>query len=170
MARYVIQPERSEVRIGARSSLHPIDAVTTGIEGFVEAEVTGGTLDLGVPPSGHLDLPVELLTSGNPLYDREMRRRIDARRFPTISGDLTGMRAGDGPGRYLVAGDVTFRGVTRHFEDEMAISMPDEATMRLEGAHTFDVREFQMEPPKIMMLKVHPDVAVTVTIVARAAS
>jgi len=170
VARYEIHPERSEVRIEARSSIHPIHAVTYGLEGFFEAEVTdAGRLDLSVPPKGRLDLPVERLSSGNPLYDREMKRRIDARRYRTISGELTEMsEAGEG-GRYVVGGNVTFRGVTRYSEDEMSFSMVDEHSISLEGSHVFDIRDFEMEPPRIMMLKVHPDVSVSVKIVAVAA-
>ena len=61
---------------------------------------------------------------------------------------------------------MTFRGVTRHFEDEMSFSVLDENSISLEGSHVFDIRDFEMEPPKIMMLKVYPDVSVSVKIVA----
>ncbi len=169
MTRYEIHPDRSEVRIEARSSIHPIEAVTHGLEGFFEAELDeGGLLDLSVPPTGRLELPVDRLTSGNPLYDREMKRRIDARRHRTIGGELTAMKPAAESGRYLVGGVVTFRGVTRHFEDEMSLSVLDENGIGLEGSHVFDIRDFDMEPPKIMMLKVYPDVAVSVKIVALA--
>jgi polyisoprenoid-binding protein YceI len=167
LARYEISPERSEVRIAARSSLHPIEAMTHGLEGFLEAEVgADGELDLSVSPKGRLDLPVDRLSSGNALYDREMKRRIDARRYRTITGELTEMKRTGEPTRYLVGGDVTFRGVRRHFEDEMSLSVLDEEGVSLEGTHVFDIRDFDMEPPKIMMLKVYPDVSVTVKIVA----
>ena len=36
----------------------------------------------------------------------------------------------------------------------------------LAGETTFDVRDFGMEPPRILMLKVEPDVRVKVAIVA----
>jgi len=167
MTRYEIDPDRSEVRIAARSSLHPIDAVTHGLEGFFWAELNdGGLLDLSIPPKGRLELPVDRLTSGNSLYDREMKRRIDARKFRTIAGELTDMKPTGESGRYLVGGEVTFRGVTHHFEDEMSFSVLDENGIGLEGSHVFDIRQFDMEPPKIMMLKVYPDVSVSVKIVA----
>jgi polyisoprenoid-binding protein YceI len=167
LARYEIHPERSEVRIAARSSIHPIDAVTKGLGGFFDAKVgDDGTLDLSVAPKGRLDLPVERLTSGNALYDREMKRRIDARRFRTITGELKEMTPAGEAGRFLVGGDLTFRGVTRHFEDEMSFSVLDDNSVSLEGSHVFDIRDFEMEPPKIMMLKVYPDVSVSVKIVA----
>lgn len=167
MPRYEIQPGRSEIRIAARSSIHPIDALTRGLEGYFEAAVgENGLLDLSDAPQGRLELSVELLTSGNALYDREMKRRIDARRYRTINGELTEMRPAEASGRYVVGGDVTFRGVSRHVEDEMSFSVLDERTVTLEGTHVFDIRDYGMEPPKIMMLKVYPDVSVSVKIVA----
>jgi polyisoprenoid-binding protein YceI len=167
MARYRIVPERSTVWVDARSSLHPIRSETVGLTGVLEAEILGGgRLNPHVRPSGHVELAVATLSSGNPLYDREMRRRVDARRYPTIRGDLRDMKDTGRDGCYLVSGDVTFRGVTRSYEDEMTLVVLDERTIQLEGAHTFDIRDFGMEPPRILTLRVHPEVDVRVRVVA----
>lgn len=162
-----IDPEHSRLFIEARSSVHPIHSESKGPEGFIDAEVTGdGQLDLRHPVTARLELSVDRLSSGNPLYDREMKRRVDARRYPGITGELREMRPAGTPHRYLATGDVTFGGVTRSVTDELAVSMPDDTTIVLEGEHVFDVRQFAMEPPRIMMLRVHPDVNVRVRIVA----
>ena len=167
MARYRILPERSKVFISARSSLHPIDTRSDGLEGFVDLEVQGGgRLNLTVPTKGRVSFPVERMSSGNPLEDRELRRRIDARRFPTIEGELTDIHETGRDGRYLVRGDVTFKGSTRTYEDEMAVSQDDDGTLRLTGESTFDIRDFGMDPPRILMLKVEPEVGVRVEILA----
>ena len=167
MARYRIVPERSKVFISARSSLHPIDTRTDGLEGFVDFELHGGgRLNLTVPTKGRVSLPVARMSSGNPLEDRELRRRIEARRYPTIDGELTDMHETGRDGRYLVRGDVTFKGATRSYQDEMAVSQDDDGTLRLSGESTFDIRDFGMDPPRILMLKVEPQVGVRVEIVA----
>ena len=75
------------------------------------------------------------------------------------------MAAGD-DGRYRVSGDLAFRGVVRHCEDEMTVEVVDDDTIRLDGESTFDIRDFGMEPPRILMLRVHPEVVVRVEIVA----
>jgi len=166
VARYSIVPERSQVWIDARSSVHPIHTATSGMEGYVELDLgPGGAVDLGRPPSGRLSLAVDRLRSGNRLEDREMLKRIDAKRFPTIEGVLTRM-APDGPGNYRVSGDVTFRGVSRPHEDIMEIRPVDDRTIRLAGSSRFDVREYGMEPPRVLMLKVEPEVEVRVEIFA----
>ena len=168
MARYRILPEKSTVNIDARSSLHPIKSHMTGLEGFVELEVQGGgKINLTVPPAGELSFPVERLRTGNPLEDRELRKRVDARRFPTISGRLTELKPTGRDGRYLVRGDLTFLGVTRSYEDEMNIAPVDDDTIRLTGQSRFDVRDFGLEPPRILMLKVEPEVDVSVELLAK---
>ena len=167
MRRFEIDPERSRVWIDARSSLHPIHSETTGLEGWFEADIQGGgRVNPSAAPSARLELPVDRLSSGNPLYDREMRRRIDARKYPTISGTLSGMAESEGDNRYTVKGDITFRGITRPYEDEMTVEQLDDHTLRLSGEREFDIRDFGMDPPRILTLKVHPDVKVKVDIVA----
>ena len=43
----------------------------------------------------------------------------------------------------------------------------DEQTLQLDGQATFDIRDFGMEPPRILMFKVRPEVDVRVEVVAR---
>jgi len=166
VTRYRIVPTRSRVWIEARSTLHPIHTEAAGLEGWLELDAADGTINVDQTTGGHLEFPVDNLKSGNPLEDRELRRRIDARRYPTIAGDLKAMKTSDDPARYMVHGDLTFRGVTRTYEDEMVIEAVDTRTLELSGQSRFDVRDFGMEPPRILMLKVHPEVDVRVEIVA----
>jgi polyisoprenoid-binding protein YceI len=99
--------------------------------------------------------------------DGEMMRRVDARRYPTIRGVVTDVTESS-PGRYRMLGDLTFHGVTRAVEGEVSLSQPDgDHTIVFEGEQTFDIREFGVQPPKILMLKVHPDVKVRVRVVAQ---
>lgn len=169
MARYRIVPERSWVEIRARSNVHPIETRTLGLVGAIELGLlSDGRVDLSSPSSGTVSLRVENLSSGNPLQDRELRRRIDARRHPTIDGVLVEMRGTRAPDRYLVQGDVTFRGVTRTVEGEMSVTSTGDAAdeLQLEGEATFDIRDFGMDPPKILLFRVEPDVRVKTHIVA----
>ena len=168
MTRYDIVPERSEVWIEASSNVHPIHSKTDGLEGFVDLDVAdGGLVDLTAAPSGRLSFPVARLSSGNALEDRELQRRIDARRFRTIDGRLTAIGGTEEAGRYRVRGEITFRGVTNVYEDEMTIAQVDERTLQLDGSTRFDIRDFGMEPPRIFLLRVHPEVEVRVAICAR---
>jgi polyisoprenoid-binding protein YceI len=165
VARYTIVPEQSRVWIDARSSVHPIHSTTDGLEGFIDLDADGNAV-LGPNPTGQLSLPVNRLSSGRRLEDRELQKRIDARRYPTIKGVVTGVDPVGDDGRFRVHGDLAFRGVTRSVADDMTLTVVDEHTIRLVGESSFDIRDFGMEPPRILMLRVEPDVKVRVEIVA----
>ena len=49
----------------------------------------------------------------------------------------------------------------------MSFAMADEHTVTLAGERTFDIRHFGMEPPRILTLRVYPEVTVRIEIVAR---
>jgi polyisoprenoid-binding protein YceI len=160
--RFAFDTERSCVWIDARSNLHPISSETRGLRGWVEVTpAADGTLDLQHPVTGTLEVAAERLSSGNRLYDLELKRRIDARSYPTISGQITQVTSTGEPDLYLVTGDLTFHGKTRTFAHEMTVVVTEEAIL-LTGDYVFDIREFNMKPPSMLMLKVYPEVAVRV--------
>ena len=161
-ARYSFDSKRSCVWVSGRSSLHPINTETRGITGWFEASRReDGTLDLDQTIAGELQLAAERLTSGNQIYDRELRRRIDARRYPTIEGRVTTISADGAHPHYSVAGDILFHGKTRSFEHVMDIEMGDDE-VSLTGDYVFDIREFGMKPPSMLMIRVYPEIAVRV--------
>jgi hypothetical protein len=77
------------------------------------------------------------------------------------------MKATNDEGRYQVSGEVTFKGTTNTYTDQMLVSFPSDGLVRLQGSHRFDIRDFGLQPPKILTLRVDPDVTVTVAILAR---
>lgn len=165
MPAFRIVPEHSRVWVAARSSMHPVHGEASGLEGSIEAELNDGRLHLNGTSRIRIQLPVNRLASGNALEDAEMRRRIDARRHPTIRGEVTEIRKITGG--YHLVGDLTFHGVTRPVEGSVTVSAPDGRTIVLEGEQTFDIREFGVQPPKLLLFQVHPDVVVRVRVVAR---
>lgn len=161
--KFTFDSTRSCVWVDAHSNLHPINTETRGLRGSVEVtRDPDGALDLSAPVTGTLEVSSDRLSSGNRLYDLELRRRIDATRYPSIIGQITQVRAGGSAGRYLVTGDLTFHGRVRTFEHEMTIEIKDDETIELRGEYVFDIREFNMKPPSMLMLKVYPEIAVKV--------
>ena len=144
--------------IEARSSVGPIQWEATGAEGWVEAELIDGAIDTSIAPSARLELAVRKLQSGNTLYDAELMRRIDARRFPTTVVVLT--QAAGVEDRYQIAGDVTFHGVTRPVQGSVVAHVEPAGELRVTGEQTFDIRDFRIPSPTILMLKIFPDVRV----------
>ena len=106
------------------------------------------------------------MKSGNALYDHELERRLEARKYPFIRGSVREVQAlGDGQ-RYRVLGQLEFHGVIRAVEGEVRLRMLDERTLEIEGERVFDLREYGLDPPRILMLKVYPDVRVRAQVVA----
>src|ERR1700730_346037 len=134
----------------ARSSIHPIHAVARGLEGFVDAEVADGRLDPSVPATMRFELSIDQLKSGNSLYDAEMQRRVESRRFPTIVGEAREGHATGSDGRYRLRGYVTVHGVKQQAEGDVRVIIPDATSLVVEGEREFDVRDFDMTPPSML--------------------
>ena len=159
--RFRLNPERSAVLIDVRSTVGPLSFGTLGVSGTVHAAVVGGALRTDEPPSGRITIDVSCLNSGNQLYDAELLRRIDARRFPTASVDLREC-APTGPGtRYRLAGELTFHGVTRMAEGTVSIDALSDRHLVIAGEQVFDIRDFALSSPTVLMLRIFPDVRVS---------
>ncbi|KAA0235436.1 MAG: hypothetical protein JJLCMIEE_01232 [Acidimicrobiales bacterium] len=164
--RFELDPGRSEVRVVAQSSLHPIEATAKSVTGSFVATINKNDeveLPRGREAAGSLRIESSEFHSGNPLLDRETRRRLDTRRHPTIEGVLTGATAT--AGGYLLRGEVTCMGVTREVRGEVRLEARD-GTIALHGSHGFDIRDWGIKPPRLLALKVHPDVEVQLQAVA----
>jgi polyisoprenoid-binding protein YceI len=155
-----VRPDQAAVMLIARSSAGPITFGTVGIEGSIEAELVDGNIVTESAPKARLEIPVGQFSSGNQFYDGELLRRIDARRFPAAVVDLRRAVPVGRTGRYHVAGDLTFHGVTQPLEGTVQISFPTPGTMLVEGRQALDMRHFGITPPGVAMLKIYPDVRV----------
>lgn len=168
--RFVVAADRSSLVVEARSNIGPIAFITTSLSGWIEAELYDGLVGEDPPPAAHLETRVTDLASGNALYDAELLRRIDARRFPTVKVDLSSCgRMGVG-NCYRINGDVTMHGVTRDLSGAVTATIletrrpkmngPETLLRRIiiAGEHVLDVRHFEMAIPSMPLLKLYPDV------------
>jgi hypothetical protein len=153
-------PERSVVLIEVRSSVGPISFGAIGLEGTVEAEVAHGVLRPGTQPAAHVEIEVNGLRSGNKLYDAELMRRIDARHFPTARIDLTRTTAVGETNRFRLGGEMSFHGVRRTVEGAVSVNVVDDRRLVVTGEQVFDIRDFDVPSPTVLMLRIYPDVRV----------
>ena len=155
-----VRPDQAAVVLIARSSAGPITFGTAGIEGTIQAELAGESILTESAPTAQLEVPVSNFTSGNHFYDGELLRRIDARRYPAARVNLQRAVAVGQTGRYHVAGELTFHGVTQPLEGLVEISFPTPGTLVVQGRQVLDMRHFGITPPAVAMLKIYPDVRV----------
>ncbi len=134
--------------------------------GYIETEMTPGGPDLKVAPQGRIEVDVDSLKTGNALYDRELERQIEVRKYPRIRGEILEVKEIDAGRRYRVKGNLSLHGVTKTVEGEVNLKVLDDGNFEVEGEKVFDIRDFGLTPPRILMLKVYPDVKVRGRVVA----
>ncbi len=168
MTTFAIVPERSTVIVAARSSAGPINWQATEPEGHVECALADGAIDLSEPPSGEIRVAVARLTSGNALYDAELQRRIDARRFPTTTVRLDSAALAGTDGRFDVAGRVDLHGVSRLVDGTIRVELDGERLI-ITGEKVLDIRDFDIPTPHMLLLNIYPTVRVHLVLEARPA-
>jgi polyisoprenoid-binding protein YceI len=156
---YRLVPERCGVIVEARSSAGRIDFAAAALSGWVEASFSGEELDLDRPAAAVLEIGLADLVSGNALYDAELQRRLDARSHPTARIELASVSPLGGD-RYSVAGPVTIHGVTRELQGAVTVRTPEPGSVVVAGEQVIDIRDFALETPGMLMLRIFPDVRV----------
>lgn len=166
ISHFDIVPDRSVVLIDARSSVGPITFGAIGLTGTIDVKTSGGRIDAEAMPSAHLEVDVDSLHSGNSLYDAELMRRLEGRRYPKVCVDLRQSRAAGSEGRYRVQGDVSCHGTTAALDGSVELSLLREDMLVVRGEQTVDIRDFGVASPTALMLRIYPDVIVKIQIEA----
>jgi DNA-binding PadR family transcriptional regulator len=158
--RFTLVPDRSVVLVEVRSTVGPLSFGAIGVSGSVQAVVVDGILVSTISPTGHLEIDVAGLRSGNRLYDAELLRRIDARRFPTATVELQDCMPSGSGSRYRLKGELTFHGVTRAAEGTVSVDAVSDSRLVISGEQVFDIRDFAVASPTMLMLRIYPDARV----------
>ncbi|MBX3284979.1 MAG: YceI family protein [Actinobacteria bacterium] len=164
VARFDLLPDESQVWIDGSSSVHPVRATATGLVGWFDLAATARGVARAPGLAGEVRIEVGRLRSGNPLVDRETRRRVDAKHHPEIVGTVTAAERIDAH-RLRVTGDIAFRGEVQTVTGELAVDF-DGDRVTLDGSAVFDVRDWGLQPPRVALLQVHPEVDVRIHVVA----
>jgi len=159
--RYEVTSGHSAVLIEARSNVGPIAFGTTSVQGSLEVSMDGATIDVdGAAPEATLSLELQTFSSGNSLYDAELLRRIDAKLHPTTTLELRNASRLGQSDRYQVEGDLSFHGLTRRISGTVGVEISAQGALSVIGEHVFDIRDFDVAAPSLLMLRIYPDVRV----------
>jgi polyisoprenoid-binding protein YceI len=153
-----VSPGRSAVLIKARSNVGPISFATSEVAGSFSACVRDHQVEVADILEGQLSVSLKGLTSGNNLYDAELRRRIDTRRHPAAILELKTAVRIDGTSRYELTSSIEFHNVTRTIGGVVSIEVSKDNTLVIRGEQILDVRDFNLETPTTLALKIYPDV------------
>jgi polyisoprenoid-binding protein YceI len=147
-----------------KSTLHPVHGTASQLTGYVAATVDDGVVVLDPPPTMHVEFPVERLTSGNSLQDKETWKLLDGKRNPTIAADLRGLTAAAG-NTYRATGDITMAGRKKSYEGDLTLKV-DKDKLVVDGSLVVDIRDFGLQPPRLLMVTVQPEVTVRLHLIA----
>jgi hypothetical protein len=143
-----------------------VHAESRALTGSIEGKLNeAGLPQFEAPHHARIQVPVETMRSGNRLQDAEMQRRLEPRRHPLIEVIIDHAWRLEGDGRCRAAFRVTAHGRTQSFEEDFRLRV-DGRRLFVEGEHTFDMRDFDVKPPRFLTLKVEPEVTVRARIVA----
>lgn len=159
MTRYSVVSMRSRVVVEVQSTLQRLELESAQLSGEAEAELADGRFG----PAGAtawFSLPSSSLASGNWLVDRDVRVMFEVRKFPEIRGDVTEVKPADGSGNYWVRGNLRLHGVTREVSGHASVVEMSDHHAVFEGAMTLDYTPFNLTPPKLLMLRVEPEVLI----------
>jgi DNA-binding PadR family transcriptional regulator/polyisoprenoid-binding protein YceI len=158
--RFGLVPERSVVLIEVRSTVGPISFGAMGLTGTVTVAFDDGAIRADTPPEAHMEVAVANLRSGNGVYDAELSRRIDARRFPMATVDLHECTPIGHGTRYRLAGELTLHGVTQPAHGTVEVGLGPGRRLVVTGEQVFDIRDFDVPSPTVLMFRIYPDVRV----------
>jgi DNA-binding PadR family transcriptional regulator len=168
--RFEVKADRSSLTVEARSSVGPIAFSATSLDGWIDVELQDGLVAKDTMPAARLEVRVTELTSGNAIYDAELLRRVDARRYPVVTVELKSLRQMGEGNCYKVDGDVTLHGITQRVGGVITATAQErvrrsfkrpeqiERTMIVAGAQVFDISRFDMAAPSMPLFKIYPDV------------
>jgi polyisoprenoid-binding protein YceI len=163
-----VRPGRSAVLVKARSNVGPISFATSEVHGEISGDVDGAIIDAGSPVKAQLTVSLRSLTSGNTLYDTELKRRIDARRFPDAVLELERTVKAAETGRYDLEGRIELHDVVRILAGSVVAEPVRDGLLVVRGTQTLDIREFSLEVPTTLALKIYPEVVIEMHLEARA--
>jgi YceI-like domain len=166
--RFRIVPVRSAVLVRARSNVGLINFGTTALSGEIVCRVHDGAL-IGVEEArGSLQIKSSSFESGNALYDAEIHRRIHARRYPSISVELTSAVHSADASSYRLGGTITLGDIAQEASDMVSIESSGADHLLVTGSHALDIRDFNIEAPSTLLLNIYPEVVIELHLEASA--
>jgi polyisoprenoid-binding protein YceI len=163
---YRVDAAESAIMIEARSTAGRITFGTNALTGGMQVAVFEGGFLMSPAPRGRVTVDMTTLRSGNALYDAELAQRLDLRRFPEATVMLE--QAKTAGARFQIGGRVTLHGQTREMTGSVSAEPLADGWV-VTGEQLFDIRDFEIPVPSLLMLRIFPDVRVYMSLRLRPA-
>ncbi|MBS1104617.1 MAG: YceI-like domain [Deltaproteobacteria bacterium] len=144
-----------EISFSATSTLHEFSGSVPALAVAIEQGPGGGW-------SGDVDVPVASLGTGIARRDENMRAMLDAAQHPRIRGRFRDL----GPEQVHASGVLPFllqiRDVERSVQATVSHWQQDDRSARFDAEFDVSLREFALEAPRVLFVRVDDQVHVTV--------
>jgi hypothetical protein len=88
-------------------------------------------------------------------------------KYRRLRGEVLAIRPTARVGGCQVRGTLTFHGTTKAVEGEVVFEVRDGGRrLEIRGERIFDVRDYRLQPPRLLLLRVQPQVTVRATVTA----
>jgi polyisoprenoid-binding protein YceI len=166
--RYTIDASASSLTYEAGSTLRTISGTAEEFAGYIEvAWDDRGRVAPNPPAAMRMEIPTAKLRSGSSTKDQEVWRLIDVGRFPRIIAELRSIEPLYGSSIYQATGSVTLAGRTRSYTGQMLVVTDDFSDVSVRGDLVIDIRDYGLEPPRMLFVRIEPIITVHLTLVAR---
>jgi polyisoprenoid-binding protein YceI len=144
-----------EISFSATSTLHDFSGRVAAVAVAIEQGLDGGW-------SGTVDVPVASMDTGLERRDESMRAMLDAAQHPRIGGRFRDLR----PEQVHASGVLPFllqiRDVERPVQATVSHWQQDDRTARFDAEFDVSLRDFALEAPRVLFVRVGDRVHVTV--------
>jgi polyisoprenoid-binding protein YceI len=127
-----------------------------------------GRIATDPPAAMRMEVAVAKLRSGSSTKDQEIWRLIDVGRFPRIIAELRSIEPLYGSSIYQATGNVTLAGRTRSYTGQMLVVTENFSDVSVRGDLDIDIRDYGLEPPQMVFVRIEPIIAVHLSLVAYA--
>jgi polyisoprenoid-binding protein YceI len=138
-----------------------LDATIATAEGDAVAAVLAGK---NAVTSVKLTVPIEKMDCGNGTMNGHMQKALKMKEFPTIAFQLDNyaLTKGDTALAGSLHGSLTIGGVAKAIVLPVTLKAGPDGALRATGVYELNMRDFQLQPPSLMMgtLKVRENVKV----------
>ncbi len=162
---FSIDPSQSAIRYQIDHTLHRVDAISKRVEGNVLVLPTGVAQLM-------VRVPVDSFDSRNSFRDSQMKEVTESARYPLV--ELSALCAPcPMPTTYptrverTLQGELSFHGITKDLEVPVTLVYDSARLFRAAATLTLSLKEFQVERPSLMLVKVDDALKIDVSLILK---
>jgi len=164
--RFQIVTKRSRIVAEVRSTLQELKVEASIFDGWFEVSLAGRRLEPSPSPMGGVTVEVRGLRSGNRLFDLDLQRTLEMKKYPLMVGELRQVTAGDADGSYRVRGELRMHGEQQAVEGDAKVTFAEDGSIGISAEMVLNFEDFGVKARRLLMLKVLPEVRIRGEVVA----